>query len=167
MTPGTAIAFLPFAGAIALLVAWSDMSAMKIRNTACIAMFMVWVIIGPFAVMLTDLPLQDWLWGFALAGMTLVAGFIANAVRLVGGGDSKYAAAIAPFFIGADPRWVVTLFAACLLGAFVTHRVFKLIPILRGWSPDWESWRRKDFPMGLALSGTLVFHLLFTIWRSI
>ena len=62
------------------------------------------------------------------------------------------------------PRVLVfALFAACLLGAFVAHRGVKLIGPFRHATQDWESWTHKDFPMGLALSGTLVFHLLLTI----
>jgi prepilin peptidase CpaA len=34
------------------------------------------------------------------------------------------------------------------------------VPPLRRALPDWESWNRKDFPMGLALAGTLIFYLL-------
>jgi prepilin peptidase CpaA len=31
------------------------------------------------------------------------------------------------------------------------------VPRFRAATPDWESWTHRDFPMGLALSGTLVF----------
>jgi prepilin peptidase CpaA len=50
--------------------------------------------------------------------------------------------------------------SAMLLGAFVAHRALSRLPALRRLTPDWESWqRRDDFPMGLALSGTLLAYL--------
>jgi len=70
---------------------------------------------------------------------------------------------MAPFFVGADLRFALALFAACLLGAFVAHRGMRMVGPFRRLTPDWESWTNKDFPMGLALSGTLVFHLLLII----
>jgi prepilin peptidase CpaA len=35
----------------------------------------------------------------------LVAGFLGNAAGLFGAGDAKFAAVMAPFFIGADARF--------------------------------------------------------------
>ncbi len=163
MTPGTAIALLPFAVFIGIWVAWSDMKTMKIPNKSVIALLLVWAGPGLLCVALTGLPFLTWAWGWALAGLVLVIGFVANAARLVGAGDAKYAAAMAPFFVGADLRVAMALFAACLLGAFITHRGMRLIGPFRAATADWESWTNKDFPMGLALSGTLVFHLLLTI----
>jgi prepilin peptidase CpaA len=43
-----------------------------------------------------------------------------------------------------------------LIAAFITHRLARRIPAIRSALPGWESWTRKDFPMGLALSGTLI-----------
>ena len=167
MTPGAAIALLPFALAIGIWVAWSDMKFMKIPNKAVIALLAVWLVIGLLCVPLAGLPIMAWLWGWALAAIVLVAGFVANAVRLIGAGDAKFAAAMAPFFVGSDPRMAFALFAACLLAAFAAHRGVRLITPFRRATADWASWTHKDFPMGLALSGTLVFHLLLTIGVAI
>lgn len=166
MTPGAAVALLPFAVAIGIWVAWSDMKFMKIPNKAVLALLLVWLVPGLLAVALVGLPLMAWLWGWALAAITLVIGFVANAVRLVGAGDAKFAAAMAPFFVGADPRLAFALFAACLLGAFAAHRGARMIGPIRAATGDWASWTNKDFPMGLALSGTLIFHLLLTIQNA-
>ncbi len=153
-----ALWLLPFVLPIAIWVAWSDMKFMKIPNKAVVAMAVVWLVIGLVAV-----PLHAWAWGWALLGIVLAAGFVANAAGLVGAGDAKFAAAMAPVFVGGDLRLVMALFAACLLGAFGAHRIAKLIPPFRAATADWESWTRKDFPMGLALSGTLIFYLLAPI----
>ena len=87
----------------------------------------------------------------------MAAGFVGSAARLFGAGDAKFAAAMAPFFVGSDLRLVLALFSACLLAAFASHRLMRRVPRFRAATPDWESWTHRDFPMGLALSGTLVF----------
>ena len=97
-------------------------------------------------------------------GIVLVAGFVANAAGLMGAGDAKFGAVMAPFFVGADPRLVMALLAACLLGAFSAHRLMRLVGPFRATAPDWKSWTNKKFPMGLTLAGMLVFYLL---WRLI
>lgn len=148
-------AFLPFAVAIGIWVSWSDMKSMKIPNKAVLALAFVYVVVG-----LLVLPFKVWTYGLGLGAVVLAAGFIASAVRLVGAGDAKFAAAMAPFFVLSDIRFVLGLFAACLLGAFVSHRIMGMIPAFRKATADWASWTHKDFPMGLALSGTLIFFLL-------
>jgi prepilin peptidase CpaA len=30
----------------------------------------------------------------------------------------------------------------------------------------WVSWTNRDFPMGLALSGTLIFYLAMPLWQA-
>ena len=67
---------------------------------------------------------------------------------------------MAPYFVTGDIRIILALFAACLLAAFVAHRIARSIPAVRSATPDWISWNHIKFPMGLALSGTLIFYLL-------
>jgi prepilin peptidase CpaA len=38
-----------------------------------------------------------------------------------------------------------------------------MVPPLRRVTEDWASWTHKDFPMGLALGGTLIFYLLAAV----
>lgn len=150
-----ALWFLPFATAIGIWVAWSDMKVMKIPNMAVLALLLVYLVVGPAA-----LPLEVWLWGWAVGAMVLLAGFVANMAGLIGAGDAKFAAAMGPLMAEADLRLVLALFPACLLGAFVAHRGMGRIGAFRAATGDWESWTRRDFPMGLALAGTLIFYLL-------
>ena len=151
---GAAILLLPVLP-VAIWVAWSDMKFMRIPNKAVLAMAAIWPLAGWLAV-----PVDLWLWGFGIGAVVLVAGFVGNAAGLFGAGDAKFAAAMAQVFAGADLRVVLALFAACLLGAVATHRLARAIPAVRGAAPDWASWSHKDFPMGLALAGTVVFYLL-------
>ncbi len=164
LTFAQAAVFAPFAFAICVWVAWSDMATMKIPNKAVIALALVWLVIGGALVVAQMMGWRMWGWGFALAGMTLLAGFIANAAGLIGAGDAKFGAVMAPFFVGADPRLVMALMAACLLGAFVAHRLARMIVPFRATVPGWASWSSKKFPMGLTLAGMLGFYLL---WRLI
>lgn len=150
-----ALVLLPFSIPIALWVAWSDLAVMKIPNKAVLAMAAVWPIAGWLAV-----PFDTWLWGFALLAIVLVAGFVGNAAGLFGAGDAKFAAAMAPVFAGGDIRLIAALYAACSLAAFAAHRGMRAIPAIRHAAPGWKSWTSPKFPMGLALSGMLVFYLL-------
>lgn len=153
--PATAaLWFLPVAVPIALWVAWSDMRAMRIPNAAVMALLAGYAVVGLFV-----LPLEAWAWGFAHCAIVLVAGFVLNVAGLVGAGDAKFAAAMAPFVAAADALTMLPLFAAVLLAAFVTHRAARAVPAVRELTPHWESWQRRDFPMGLALAGALVLYL--------
>lgn len=153
-----ALALLLVAVPIGIWVAWSDMKAMKIPNKAVMALAIGFVVLG-----LIVLPFKAYLWALGLGAVVLAAGFLGTAAGLFGAGDAKFAAAMAPFFIGADLRFVLGLFAACLLGAFVSHRAMRALPAMRRATPDWASWTHDKFPMGLALSGTLIFYLLAAV----
>lgn len=153
---GPELIFLPFILPITIWVAWSDMKFMRIPNQAVMALALMFAVVG-----LVALPFHEYLWRWSHLAVVLAAGFVANALRLIGAGDAKFAAAMAPFFAAADLDLVMPLFAAILLGAFTAHRGLRLVPAFRNASADWQSWTRADFPMGLALSGTLVFYLLY------
>lgn len=154
-TAASALWFLPFVLPIAIWVAWSDMARMKIPNKAVIALLAVFAIVGLIA-----LPLEAWAWRWVHFAVVLAVGFLANMLRLLGAGDAKFAAAMAPFIPLGDATMFAYLFAATLLGGFFAHRLAKHIGPIRSATANWESWERKDFPMGLSLSGALVFYLV-------
>lgn len=146
--------FLPLVLPICLYVCYTDASTMLIRNHAVVALIAVFAAVGPFVM-----PLDDYLWRYLHLAVVLVAGVALNAGGALGAGDAKFAAAAAPFFHIADLRFVLALFAATLLAAFVAHRIAKH-SALRRLAPDWKSWSSgARFPMGLALAGTLVLYL--------
>lgn len=164
LPPIAALIALPFVLLICIWVAWSDMKFMKIPNKAVVALFFVYLVAGGVWMLFGLVPWQEVLWGLALGAIVLVIGFTVTALGMVGAGDSKFAAAMAPFFIGTQITFVLALFAACLLGAFFTHRIIKWTPPLRRKLGDWESWSRNDFPMGLALTGTIILYLVWQVW---
>lgn len=155
ITAAEALWFLPFVTPICFYVAWTDMKMMKITNQSVVALFLVFVVIGPLA-----LPLETYLWRYLHLVVVLLIGILLNAGGAVGAGDAKFAAAAAPLIALGDVTQLAIIFATTLLAAWVTHRLAKHSP-LRTLVPNWESWsRKKDFPMGLALGGTLVAYLL-------
>lgn len=164
LPPLAALIALPCVTLICLWVAWSDMKFMKIPNKAVVALLLVYILAGGIWTLFGLMAWQDVLWGLALGVIVLVIGFIATALGAVGAGDSKFAAAMAPFFIGGQLTFVLALFAACLLGAFFTHRMIKWTPPLRRRFATWESWEHKDFPMGLALTSTMILYLIWQVW---
>ncbi|MGB5559385.1 MAG: prepilin peptidase [Paracoccaceae bacterium] len=149
-----ALWFLPFALPISIWVAWNDMKFMKIPNNAVMALTVVFLVIGLIA-----LPFEEYAWRWLHLVVVLAIGFVLNMIGSIGAGDAKFAAAMAPFVALGDLRMMLFLFAAVLLAAVATHRMFKRSAVFRARTPDWASWSKSDFPMGLALGGTLIFYL--------
>lgn len=154
MTAAQAMFFFPFALVIGAWVAWTDMSQMKIRNQAVLALLAVWA--GPGLIVLTW---QVWAWGLAIAFAVMLVGILGMVLRLFGGGDAKFVAAMTPYFTQDNLRDTLFLAVVVMLAAFVLHRAWRAVPALRNLTPGWESWKRREFPLGLALAGILVFHL--------
>jgi prepilin peptidase CpaA len=149
---------------IAIWAATNDMKRMKIPNKAVLALAAVWPLLGWLAVA----TWAAWFWGFALMAIVLVAGYLLYAIGTFGAGDAKYAAAMAPIFVGAGAGTVLLLIAAGLIGALIAHRLMRSIPAVRRMTPDWESWnQRRYFPLGFALSGILVMYLVAVVWPQV
>lgn len=151
----TALWFLPFVAPICVWAALSDLKRMKIPNKAVVALFLVFAIIGLIA-----LPLAEYPWRYLHLLVVLVVGFVFNMMGAFGAGDAKFAAAMAPFVALGDAFLFLTLFSATLLIGFALHRLARATPVIRAATPDWESWQRKDFPMGLCLGASLILYLL-------
>ncbi|MCH8465319.1 MAG: prepilin peptidase [Roseinatronobacter sp.] len=149
-----ALWFLPFVLPLALWVAWSDMKWMKIHNHAVLALVAVYLVIGLFV-----LPFQTWAWGWANLAVVLAVGFVLSMVGVIGAGDAKFAAAMAPFIAIGDLSLFLLLLSCVTVVSFVAHRLARRIAKLRALAPDWESWHRRDFPMGLALGPSLLFYI--------
>lgn len=149
--------FVPFVLPIVIWVSWSDMSSMKIPNKAVIALLIVFAAIGLIA-----LPFDQYLWRWSHFGLVIVIGFVLSSLGLMGAGDAKFGAAMAPFIARPDAFGFMVLLLATILAAFTIHRSAKKFG-LRERYPDWESWSRRDFPMGFALAPALLFYLLIAL----
>jgi prepilin peptidase CpaA len=154
-----ALWFLPFVLPICIYVAWSDLREMRIPNVSVLALAGVFVVVGLIA-----LPFEVYYMRLLQLVIILLAGFLITSLGLVGAGDAKFAAAMAPFIAPGDYLMFLTLFAAVLIGAWITHRSAGMVPAVRRATPGWISWDRgKLFPMGVALAGALVVYLALGI----
>jgi prepilin peptidase CpaA len=81
LEPSDALILLVPVLPIAIWAAVSDLKRMKIPNTAVIAMAAVWPLIGWYLV-----PLESWLWGFAIMAIVFVAGFLMYLTGTFGAG---------------------------------------------------------------------------------
>jgi len=145
---------LPFATLISVWVAWSDLARMKIPNKAVLALLAVFAIVG-----ILTLPLDVYAWRYAHFAIVLAIGFLMTITGVVGAGDAKFAATMAPFVTAIDGTAVAAIFAVTTILAFILHRLARVSP-LRKLAPNWESWERtRDFPMGLPLAVTLIVYL--------
>ena len=147
--------FLPFVIPITVWVSWSDMATMKIPNKAVLSLLAVFAVVGLIA-----LPFGEYLWRWSHFGVVLVIGFVLSSLGVMGAGDAKYAAAMAPFIALPDAYPFLFLLLAAIIAAFVIHRLAKASTKVRESFPDWESWTRREFPMGFALAPALMFYLL-------
>ncbi|WP_095588269.1 prepilin peptidase [Actibacterium ureilyticum] len=161
LSASAALWFLPGVIPIALWVAWSDLSAMRIPNKTVYLLVAVYAVTGLIA-----LPLETYLWHWVHLLVVLAVGFVLNIAGLVGGGDAKFAAAMAPFIALGDLGWFLVLFSVSMLSALACHRAARAVPALRNLVPHWESWTRKEFPMGLPLAASLVFYLALVALRA-
>lgn len=159
----TSLATTPLQGAvfgllslpICLWVAYTDLSTMRIRNEAVLALFAIFVVAGPFL-----LPMGEYFWRYVHVVVVLIAGFLLSTLRAVGSGDAKFAVAIAPFVAHPDLAEFLFLFAALLLVTFALHRLARRFPAIRSRTPHWTSWSEpKDFPMGVTLAATQLTYL--------
>lgn len=147
--------FLPFVLPICIYVAWSDLREMRIPNISVLALALVFVVGGYFL-----LPIEAYGMRLLQLAAVLVIGFVVSSLGLVGAGDAKFAAAMAPFIAPGDGLFFLMLFALVLIGSWLTHRGAGRVPAVRRATPDWVSWDRgKLFPMGVALAGALVIYL--------
>lgn len=151
-----ALWFLPLALPICVWVAISDLREMRIPNVAVLALVAVFLGAG-----LIVLPLDAYGMRLLQLVVVLLAGFVITSLGLAGAGDSKFAAAMAPFVAPGDYLFFLMLFSLVLIASWLTHRGAARVPAVRRATAGWASWEQgKLFPMGIALAGALVIYLL-------
>jgi prepilin peptidase CpaA len=149
-----ALVFLILTAPLLLLMAWGDLRYMRIRNFAVLALAGVFVVVGPF---LFDWSEYGTRW-MQMGGMLAIT-FVLTMAGVMGGGDAKMLAAMAPFVALADAGFFLMILACAMISALVTHRLFRALSAARTATPDWRSWTHAKVPMGLGLSGTLMLYL--------
>ena len=147
--------FLLTAAPFCIWAAFSDLKTMTIPNRLSI-----WMVAAFLVPALFTLAPVTILWHLLAAALTLVAGFLMNAMRMMGGGDAKFGAAMAPYvFLDSIEKFTLTL-GLFLFAALLSHRIARRIPTLRNLAPDWVSWNAgRNVPMGYAMAGALIWYL--------
>lgn len=150
-----ALWFLLTALPFCVWAAFSDLKYMIIPNRLSIIMVAAFMI--PGLIFLEPVTL---LWHLLASALVLVVGFVMNALRMMGGGDAKFGAAMAPFiFLDSLEEFALTL-GLFLFAALISHRIAGRFAALKNLAPDWVSWKAgRNFPMGYAMAGALVWYL--------
>lgn len=162
LTASQAWIFLPICLPIALWAVYTDLTEMKIKNIAVLALFAGFVVLGLFA-----LPFDEYAWRFAHMGVVLLAGFILSSIGLMGAGDAKYLAAMAPFVALPDAFLVVTIIATSAVFFLVLLSMIGKIPSVTAATPHWKAWqnegkslRKREFPYGFGISTGLIVYII-------
>lgn len=135
-------------------MAWSDLSRMTIPNLAVLSAFGIFLVLGPFAF-----TSGEWLSRLAAMPVMLALGFVLSLAGVMGAGDAKAIAALAPFVARSDMPRVLILFALALVLGLVLHRLVRISPARR-MVPGWRSWTDAMVPAGLSIATTLVVYIL-------
>ncbi len=147
--------FLAAAVPLSIYAGWSDLKTMTIPNWVSIALIAAFIVIALFT-----LPFDTVLWRLGGAAIVLLVGFILNAIKVLGGGDAKYLAAIAPFIALHDLSAFMVIFSVSLIVTLALHRVAMRIKPLRRATPDWVSWEAgRNFPMGISIATAIIVYL--------
>ncbi len=154
--------FLAVAAPFAFWAAWSDLRRLIISNK-----LNIWLAVAFVPVGLVLLPLDVFGWRLLVGLIVLLIGYILNITGVVGGGDAKYAAALILYVAYEDLAPFFMTFLIMTISAFLTHRGFRLAGAAGWTNAEWKSWTSgKNFPMGLALSGALLFYLVSVAFFS-
>lgn len=147
---------------IGIWVAWSDMKFMRIPNVACFALFLSFLVLGPLILNLNEYGIR-----IAQGIVVLIIGFFATGIGLVGGGDAKFTAAMAPFIALGSFIPFIFILGVISLVSIILHKLIGITPGLKNHINDWDSWNAHGmFPFGVTLAGSLVAYLLLQNWYS-
>lgn len=146
---------LPFC----IWAALTDLRHMKIYNNTNIGLFLAFTVVG-----LMIFPLDIYALRIAQGVLMLVVGFLLNNFGYMGGGDSKFIGAMAPYIAMQDATKFLMLLAAMALVTVVLHRGVGAITPLQPHLAGWKSWQVSEkFPYGLTLSSSLLIYLAMSV----
>ncbi|WGI22851.1 prepilin peptidase [Amylibacter sp. IMCC11727] len=147
---------LPFC----IWAALTDLRHMKIYNKTNLGLFFAFVIVGLGMIAMGGFTWELYALRIAQGALMLVIGFLLNHFGYMGGGDSKFIGAMAPYIAMQDATKFLMLLAAMALVTVVLHRGIGAIAPLQPHLVGWKSWQvSKKFPYGLTLSSALLIYL--------
>ncbi|MEJ6391519.1 A24 family peptidase [Gymnodinialimonas ulvae] len=165
LTASQAWIFLPICLPIALWAIYTDLTELKIKNVAVTALFAGFIVLGLFA-----LPLPEYAWRFSHFGVVLLIGFVLSAIGILGAGDAKFAAAMAPFIALPDAMLVLAIITMSAFAFMIVHQIAKRIPAVTAATPGWASWDtgrrsigKQAFPYGIGISTGLIVYMILGI----
>jgi len=145
--------FLPILTILGVWIAWNDLKTMLITNKTFLATVALFAIIGPFVM-----PVDTYLWRFAISGAILVVTFTLFALGAFGGGDAKIFPALGLFVAYNDWIDFLIILVAAMIGAVLLVIILRMTP-LQKYTPDWKTWNAGRFiPMGLALGSSIIMY---------
>jgi prepilin peptidase CpaA len=155
MTALGGLVFMVVTFPILLWCAWTDLKFMRIPNRSNLLLFAIFVVLGAFFM-----PLPEFGFRLLQGVVVLVFFFVLNSMGLIGGGDAKLFAAIAPYVAFADLPSYLLMLSILTLAAVAAHRFVMYIPALRKQVTGWVSWDGKGkFPFGFPLAMSLTLYL--------
>jgi prepilin peptidase CpaA len=142
-----------------LLTAWYDLKHLRIPNWLALAVLAAFLVAG-----LWGLPFETFLWRLGAGAAVLGVGFGLFAAGLIGGGDAKMAAALAPFVAAEDVPSLLLLYAVVTLALLLVLRL--AMQLARHRETGWRAVdqyarpaRERVFPMGLTFAITIAVYL--------
>ena len=143
---------LPFC----IWAALSDLRHMKIYNKTNLGLFLTFAAVG-----LLIFPIDEYALRIAQAALMLAVGFLLTAFGYMGGGDSKFIAAMAPFIALQDATMFLMLLALLSLITVGLHRGIGAIGFLKPHLTNWKSFQTGGkFPYGVTLATALTTYLV-------
>lgn len=156
------ILFLLAALPLSFYAALSDLKTMTIPNWVSIALIIAFTVVAIFVF-----PFETTLWRLCAGALMLVVGFVLNALRVMGGGDAKYLAAITPYVAFNQAADFLFIFAVALLVTLALHRLAMRIPPIRRATAGWASWEAgRNFPMGISIAAAIIFYLSLRVFNA-
>ncbi len=139
-----------------LWATWSDLRYMKIPNMLVLAMTVVFLIVGA-----VFLPFDEYLWRILGGVIVLVGGFVLFALGGIGGGDAKFAAAMALFIDRNEVVPFLFILSIVTILAVLSHWIVGKLKFARPITGSWDSWTvKKKFPFGFGMGAALIYYLV-------
>ncbi len=150
-----AVAMVP----LMALTAYHDLKDLRIPN------WLVLLVLGAFLLTgLWGLPLDVFGWRLLQGAAVLLVGFLLFAGGLIGGGDAKMAAVLAPFVAGPDVGRLLLIYCIVALALILILRLAQ--QMLRHEETGWLSIdqlgkpaAQRVFPMGVIFAITMAIYL--------
>ncbi len=148
-------AFFLIALPFGLIATYTDLRYMKILNTTVIGLTIAFVITG-----VIFLPFTEYLLRLLAGFLVLVATFLLFQIGAIGGGDAKFAAAMAMFVQRHEVLSFLLILSIITLLVVSIHWLVGKLSFAKPLTDKWDSWSDdRKFPMGFGFGLSLIYYL--------